>query len=129
MPLQLAGVVIARQIEIVQARDNAVIDDLNDVRLLHIFRHAIDDGAIFFERWRTETFAIALDHFRQIKIDLIAGSILHQRQSVAVFDLAAHGRNSHCRLRAATNLRSPFGAVRYLYPPESERERAHSQQH
>ena len=90
MPLQLAGVVIARQIEIVKARDDAIIHDLDDVRLLLIFRHAADDRAIFRQRRRTKTFAITLHHFRQIKIDFITGAVLHQGQAVAIFDLAAH---------------------------------------
>ena len=78
MSLELAGVVIARKIEIVQARDNAVIDDPDDVRLLLVFRHPVDDGAVLRDWRRTEPFAIALHHLGQVKINLITRSILHQ---------------------------------------------------
>ena len=47
MSLQLAGIVIARQIKVVKARNDPIIDDLDDVRLLHVFRHSADDRPVF----------------------------------------------------------------------------------
>ena len=47
MSLQLAGIVIARQIKVVKARNDAVIHDFDDIRLLHVFRHSADDCPIF----------------------------------------------------------------------------------
>src|SRR5262249_17987443 len=47
MFLQLARVVIACQIKLVKARNDPIIYDPDDVRLLHVFRHSADDGAIF----------------------------------------------------------------------------------
>jgi hypothetical protein len=44
MSLQLAGVVIARQIKLVKARNDPIIYDLDDIRLLHVFRHSADDS-------------------------------------------------------------------------------------
>src|SRR5438445_12116135 len=101
MPLQPPGIVVARQIKLVQTRDDAVVDNLNDVRLLQIFRHAVDDGSIFSEGWRTETFAIAFDHFRQIEIYLVTGPVLDKGKTVAIFVLAVHRRNAHTRLGTA----------------------------
>ena len=90
VPLQLAGVVVARQIKLVKTRDDAVINNFNDVRLLLIFRHAVDDRSILGQGRRTKTFSITFDHFRQIKIHLITGAVLDKGHAVAVFDLAAH---------------------------------------
>ena len=129
MALQLAGVVIPRQIEIVQPRHNAVIHDLNNIRLLHVLRHTIDRCAIFGKGRRTKTVAITLHHFRQVKIDFVAGAVLDQRQPIPVLDFTAHRRNAHGRLRAATNLRRPFFSVRYLNPPKLEQQRAHPNKH
>ena len=47
MSLQLAGVVIARQIKLVKTRNDPIIHDLDDVRLLHVFRHSADGRPIF----------------------------------------------------------------------------------
>ena len=45
--LQPAGVVIACKIELVEARDDTIIYDLDNVRLFLIFRHSIDNRSIF----------------------------------------------------------------------------------
>jgi len=50
MFLQLAGVVIARQIKLVKPRNDPIIHDLDDIRLLHVFRHSADDRPIFTRR-------------------------------------------------------------------------------
>src|SRR4030095_2549157 len=47
MSLQLSGVVIARQIKVVKARNDPIIHDLDDIRLLHVFRHSADGRPIF----------------------------------------------------------------------------------
>ncbi len=127
--LELAGIVIAGNIEIVEARNDPVVNDLDDVRLLQIFRHSANDRAILCQRRRTETFAIAFDHFRQIKIDLITRPVLDKGQSVTVLDLTAHRWNPDRCLRAAAKLSSPFGAMRHLYPPKPEAKGANAHQH
>src|SRR5262245_27352156 len=90
MSLQLAGVVIARQIKLVKARNDPIIHDLDDIRLLHVFRHPADDRPIFTGGRGTEPFAVTFDHFWQIEIYLITGPVLDQGYAVTVFDLAAH---------------------------------------
>ena len=47
MFLQLARVVIARQIKLVKARNDPIIHDPDDIRFLHVFRHPADDRPIF----------------------------------------------------------------------------------
>ena len=98
MPLELFRIVIARQIEIVQSRDDSVIHDLDNVRFLHVLWHAADDGAMLGQRRRAKAFAIALHHFRKVKIHFVTGTVLHQRQTVPIFDLAADRWNSDRRL-------------------------------
>src|SRR5262245_13815873 len=114
MSLQLAGVVITRQIELVQAWDDPIIHDPDDIRLLHVFRHSADDRPIFTRRRGTEPFAIAFDHFWQIEIYFVTGAVLDQGDAVTVFDLAPNRWNAHSRLRAAANLGRPFLTVRNL---------------
>src|SRR3984893_8258252 len=129
MALQLPSVVIARQIEIIQARHHAVIDDPDDIGLLHVLGHAIDGGAVLTQGWGTETLTITLHHLGQIEIHLVAGTVLNERQAVAVANLAADRRNTHGGLRAAANLRRPLCAMCHLDPPKPEAKRAHPQQH
>src|SRR5947208_8231872 len=73
---KLARIVVARQIKLVKTRNDAVINDLDDVRFLLIFRHAADDRSILRQGRRTKTFSITFDHFRQIKIYLVTGAVL-----------------------------------------------------
>src|SRR5215216_1501019 len=115
MFLQLAGVVIAREIKLVEARNDTVIYDLDNVRLLHVFRHSADDRPIFTRWRRPEPCAVPFDHFREVKIYLITRAILDECEAVTIFDLAAHRWNTHRRLRAAANLRRPFLTMRHLY--------------
>ena len=129
MSLQLGRIVIARQIEIVKPRHDAVIDDSNNVRLFLIFRHAAYYRAIFRQRRRAEAFAIAFNHFRQIKVDLVARAVLYEGHAVAVFDLAAHRGNTHRGLRTAAKLSSPLRAMCHLYPPQLQAERTDAQKH
>ena len=126
MALELEGIVVARQIEIVQPRDDAGIHDLHDVRLLQVFRHSVDRAPIFRQRRRADAFAVTLHHLRQIKIDLVAGAVLHQGGSVAVPNLAADGWDPHRRLRAAADFRRPFRPVRHLHVPKPAEQRAES---
>ena len=44
--LQPARIVIARKIEVVEPWDDAIIDDLDDVRFLQVFRHSVDGRSI-----------------------------------------------------------------------------------
>src|SRR5581483_10272425 len=117
------------QIEIVEARDDAIIDDLNDVRFLHVFGHSINGRPVLGDGRLTKAFAIAFDHFRQIKIDLITGPVLDQSYSIAIPDLPAHRRNTHRRLRTTAQLGGPFLTVRHLDPPKLEAESGHAHQH
>src|SRR5438034_8916274 len=52
MALELDGIVVARQIEIVEARNNFAVHDLHDVGCLQIFRHPIDCAALLGDRRR-----------------------------------------------------------------------------
>ena len=76
--LQLARVIIARKIEVIKAWDDAIIDDLDDVRFLQVFRHSIDGRSILGHGSLTKAFAIAFNHFRQIKIHFITGPVLDE---------------------------------------------------
>src|SRR4029450_4135250 len=127
--LQPARIVIARKIEVVEAWNDAIIDDLDDVRLLQVFRHSIDGCSILGHGRMTKAFAIAFDHFWQIKIDLITRPVLDESPSVPISDLAAHRGDAYRRLRATAELGSPFLAMRYLNPPKLEAESAHAHQH
>jgi hypothetical protein len=127
--LQPARIIIARKIEVVEPRDNAIIDDPDDVRFLQVFRHSIDGRSILGDGRLTKAFAIAFDHFRQIKVDLITGPVLDESYSVAILDLAAHRRNAHRRLRTTAKLGSPFLAMRYLDPPKLEAKSTQAHQH
>ncbi len=69
--LQPARVIIAGKIEVVEPWDDPMIDDPDDVRFLQVFRHSIDGRSILVHGGLTKAFAIAFDHFRQVKIDLI----------------------------------------------------------
>ena len=51
------------------------------------------------------------------------------KEECYIFDFAPDGRDPNRCLRAAPNLRRPFGAVRHLYPPKPECESAHAHQH
>ncbi len=77
MSLELFRIVIARQIQVLQTRHNPVIHDFDNVRFLHVLRHPADDGAMFGQRGRTETFAISLHHFRKIEIHFVTRAVLH----------------------------------------------------
>ena len=129
MFLELARVVIARQIEIVEPRDDAVVHDPDDVRLLQVLRHAVDRRAILGHRAADRTFAIAFHHFRQIKIDFVTGPVLDQSDAVAIANLAAHRRNAHGRFRASANLRGPFRAMRHLTHQSLQTKSAQAEQH
>src|SRR5437016_969942 len=128
MALELDGIVVARQIEIVEPRDDAAIDDLDDVGLLQVLRHAVDRAAILGQRWRADPFAIALHHFRQIKVHLITGAVLHQGGSIAVPTLAEHRGNPDRFFLAATNLVRQLLPVRYLHEPKPAEERGETRQ-
>src|SRR6266498_3802372 len=117
------------KVEVIKAWNDAVIDDLDDVRFLQVFRHSVNGRSIFGCGRRAEALPISFHHFRQIKIDLITRPVLAESHSVAIFDLAAHRRNAHRRLRATAELGSPFLAMRYLNPPKLEAESAHAHQH
>src|SRR5262249_58312274 len=106
--------------EIIEAWDDAVVDDFDDVRLLQVLRHPIDSCSILRHRRLTKAFAIALDHFREIKIDLITRPVLHESQSIAIPNLAAHRRNPHRCLGTTAELGGPFLPVRHLDPPKLE---------
>src|SRR5207249_6276494 len=120
--LQLARIVIAREVEVIKAWDDAIIYYPNDVRFPQVFRHSIDGCSILGHRRLTKAFAIAFDHFWQIKIDLITGAILDKCHSVAIPDLTPHRTNRHRRLRTTTELGLPFLAMRHLNPPKLEAE-------
>ena len=129
MPLELNGIVIARQIEVVEPRNHACVHDLHDVGLLQIFRHAVDRGAILRERRRADTIAEALHHFGQIKIHFVAGAVLHQRHAIAIANLTADRWNAHRRLRTSANLFGPFRPVRDLHVPKFTEQRGESREH
>src|SRR5438094_8656960 len=76
--LQPARSVIAGKIEVVEAWDDAVIDDLDDVRFPQVFRHSIDSRSILGDGRLTKAVAIAVDHFREIKIDLLTSPVLDE---------------------------------------------------
>ena len=88
MFLQLAGIVIARQIQVIEPWDNSAVHNLNDVGFLQVLRHPADGRAILGQGRLAVTLPIAFDHLRQIKVDLITGTVLYQRQPGAVANLA-----------------------------------------
>ena len=45
--LEFAGIVIAGKIEIVEAWDNATVNDLDNIRLFLVLRHPVDSRSIF----------------------------------------------------------------------------------
>ena len=45
--LEFAGIVIAGKIEIVEAWDNATVNDLDNIRLFLVLRHSVDSRSIF----------------------------------------------------------------------------------
>ena len=63
MALQLASVVIAGKIEIVQARHYSVVNDPDNVGLFHVFRHAVDGCPVLGQGRKAKTLAIAFHHF------------------------------------------------------------------
>src|SRR6266496_3948023 len=128
MSLELAGIVIAGKIEIVEPGDDAIINDFDDVWLFLILRHSANDRSVLSQGWGTEAFAIALHHLRQIEVDFIAGAVLDQRQSIAVFDFATHRWDSHRCLRTAAKLRMEPNGLRNLYPPKFQAKCTHAQQ-
>src|SRR5689334_18877785 len=129
MLLQLAGVVIARQIQIVEPRNDSAIYNFYDVRFLQVLRHPTHGSAVFGKGRLAITLPVAFDHLRQIKIDLVTGSVLHQRYAIAVTDLTADGWNTDRRLRATANARGPGRPSRDLHPPESDCQRSQAEQH
>jgi hypothetical protein len=125
MPLQLTGVVIARQIKIAQPWNYSVVNDLDDVGLLLILGHSVDNGPIFGQGRQTETFAIALHHFRQVEINFVTRPVLNQRQSVSILDLTAHGWDAHGGLGTAPDSCCVFRAAGHLHPPKPQPKRPH----
>src|SRR5438034_10580719 len=97
MFLQPTGIVVACQIEVVKTWNDTAIHNLDYVWLLLIFRHAVDDCSIFSQRRPTEAFAIAFNHFGQLKIDLITATVLDKSHAVADFNLATHGVDADSR--------------------------------
>jgi hypothetical protein len=51
MSLKLAGIVIAGKIEVVEPRDDAIINDFNDVWLFLVFRHSADNRPVLGQGW------------------------------------------------------------------------------
>ena len=129
MLLQLPRIVIADQIEVIETRHDAVIHDLDDVGFLQVFRHPAHGSAVFCKRGLTVSLAIAFHHFGQIKIDLVASPILHEREPIAVADLSSNGRNTHSRLRTAADARRPIRAASDLDPPKPQAKRGQADEH
>src|SRR5262249_20088117 len=127
--LQLIGVVIARQIEVFEPRHDAVIHDPHNIGFFQVLLHSADRCPILRFRWPPVALAIALHHFREIKIDLVTRAVLHQGDSIAIPDFAANGWDPYGCFRAALDARRPFIAARNLNPPEAEEENAESNQH
>ena len=129
MALQLARVVVPRDVEIIEPRDHPIVHDLNDIGLFLILRHAIDDGAIFRQGRLPIFFAIALHHFGKIKVDFVTRPVLDQTQPVSILDLTANRWNPHRGLGTAADPRRPVSPACHLHPPEAEPERAATEKH
>ena len=129
MPLELVRVVVARQVELLKPRHHAVVHDPNNVRLFQILRHPADGGAILRLRRATVALPVALHHFRQIEIDFVTGAVLHQRNTVAIANLAPDGGNADGRFGAALDTRRPFVTARHLHPPQPEEKGAQTKEH
>jgi len=118
MLLQVLGIVVPGQIELLEARDDGVIDDLDDVRLLHLLLHLLDRREILDHRHGTHLPPVTAHHVGQIEVDLVAGAIGHERHAVAIPNLAAHAGNAHGDLGASGNFFGPHLSARDLFPPE-----------
>src|SRR5262245_50849633 len=129
MFLQLVRVVVARQIEIFEPGDHAVVHDANNIRLFHVLWHATDRRAVLRLGRATVAFPVAFDHLREVKIDLVTSAILHQGNAIAVADFASDRGDAHGRCRTALDPRGPFLAARHLHPPEAREESSQTEEH
>src|SRR4051794_22159906 len=129
MLLQLTGVVIARQIEIVEPRDDTVVHDFYDVWLLQILGHAVDRAAVFSQRRHPDALAVTAHHLREIEIDFVTGAVRYQCETIAIANLTSHTRNADGRFGAAANFCGPLGSTRDLHPPETRAKRGQPDQH
>ena len=124
--LQMLGVVIHGEVEIVELRQDALVDDLHDVGLALLLEHLPHGRLVFRERHIALLLAEAAHHVGQVaEIDLVAGAVRDQGDAVAVFDFTAHRRDAHSNVRAiAGDFLGPHRAARDLLPIELADERA-----
>src|SRR5438045_9544664 len=90
--------------------------DFDDICFLQVLRHSTYHSPISGQ-WRLPvTLPITFDHLGKIEVDFVTGAVLHQRDAIAVTDLAANRWNADRCLRTATNAFRPFGATPHLHP-------------
>ncbi len=92
---QARRAVVAHIRQLLQPRNDRLIDDLNDVRLLHATQHPPHPRFVVVDGHVAPGAAVPLHHGGQIEIDAVARPVLDQQLAVAIPDLAAHGRDAH----------------------------------
>ena len=127
--LQLVRIVVRRQTEFLQLGNDRFAHDLLDVVDFRLPQHAVHPDAVLQLGHVTVLLAVGAHHVGQIKIHVHAHPVLHQRDAVAVKDLAAHGRDADIDARSAGDLRRVFRPACDLHIPKPEDNAPERQQH
>ena len=96
--LELAAVVVACQSQLLELRDDRLVHDLHDVRLLLEGAHPVVEAPVFPGRDGIVLLLPGPDDVGEVELDLHAGAVLHQGNPVAVADLAADRGEAHGEL-------------------------------
>ena len=128
--LQPLGIVILREIQLIEPRHDCRVHDLHDVGLPHVGHHAPDRPLIPHHRDLVAKLRpIAAFHVGQIEIHTVAGPVGDERQAIAVANLPTHRRNADRDLGLARDFLRPLLAAQNLLVPQLSHERAKATEH
>ena len=123
MHLQLAAIIVAGEPQFLEVRDNRLIDDLHDVGLGFESSHAVVESPVLAQGHLVMLFLPGADDIGEIELHLHAGSVLDQRHTPAVTDLATHGREPDSQLGVSLDAGLVVGMLVNLDIPHPRQEK------
>ena len=118
MDLQAIRIVVLRDAEILQSRDNLFGNDPANIGLRHVLLHIADSSAEGVHRDVAVRLAVGPHHIGQEKVDVEAGAVLNERDPVSVEDVTSDCRDSNGDTRTRGNFGGVFCAARDLDIPK-----------
>ena len=119
MYLKFPCVVVPREPEFFQARHDRLVDDLHDIGHLLVLGHAMVKPPIMEHRHIVMCLLPRTHNVGKIEIDLQAGPIFHQWDTVPITNLAAHRREADSQLGVTLDTGLIIGSTVDLHIPHA----------